>query len=92
MWSVAGFTVSISVGRFTPYTTRTAAAILITCVHLSAYLFLIFWERQPSFVGVFVTATTFGLSTTFWIVTPLSEYILKKTICVIIGVIVSNCQ
>ena len=73
MWSVAGFTVSISVGRFTPYTTRTAAAILITCFHLSAHLFLIFWERQPNVIVVFVAAIVSGL-VTFWNVIPLSEY------------------
>ena len=76
MWSVAGFTVSISVGRFTPYTTRTAAAILITCVHLSAYLFLIFWERQPNIILVFIAAIVSGLVSTLWILIPLSEYVL----------------
>ena len=74
VWATSGFLVLLATGKITLYTTRTAAAIIVSAFHMVICLFLIFWDRQPNFVAIFLLSAVFGVTNSFWIIAPISKY------------------
>ena len=70
-----GFMVSsLSVGWISRYTSRSGIVVLAALSQAGMILFMVFWERQPSYLMVFLVSLGWGVVDGVWMTLPASKY------------------
>ena len=73
VWGLCISVSSVVVGRVATKIPRTFLVVVGALGDASVILFLIFWERVPSYAVVFVMSVVFGLGLGVWNTAPASE-------------------
>ena len=73
VWGLSLSVSSVVVGKVATKIPRTLLVLVATLGDLAVLLFLIFWERAPSYVPGFVISIVFGLGMGVWNTVPASK-------------------
>jgi hypothetical protein len=69
-WGITSCTFSLAIGKISYYTSRTVVAIATALLHAGMILFMLFWEREASYVMVFLTSLGWGIVDGVWMTLP----------------------
>ena len=72
-WGITSCTFSLAIGKISYYTSRTVVAIATALLHAGMILFMLFWEREASYVMVFLTSLGWGIVDGVWMTLPASK-------------------
>ena len=72
-WGLGSLLASVLLGKITYYTSRTLVALLTALLHAGMLLVMLFWERQPSYVMVFLMSLGWGITDGVWATLPASK-------------------
>ena len=64
---------SLTVGWISTYTSRKLITVAAAIVQAGMILFMLFWEREPSYVMVFLTSLGWGIVDGVWMTLPASK-------------------
>ena len=72
-WGIGSSISSLVAGKISIHTSRTCVAIATALLHAGMILFMLFWEREPSYVMVFLTSLGSGIVDGVWTTLPISK-------------------
>lgn len=73
---------SVAIGRFLKYLPRFAIVLFGASLSVTTILFMVMWQREPSFVAFFVIAAVWGSADAVWTTVPTSRLPTDQSVCV----------
>ena len=72
-WAISSTVSSFITGRTSAYTSRTVVAVISSSTQVGLMVFMLLWEREPSYIMVFTVTIMWGYIDGNWQTLPSSE-------------------
>ena len=73
VWAISSTVSSFITGRTSAYTSRTVVAAISSSTQVGLMVFMLLWEREPSYIMVFIVTIMWGYIDGIWQTIPSSE-------------------